>query len=135
MPARSRLTKSTAAPTESKQHKYRYHLPLLAIGIACCVWLVLVLTRQFPHQVADVLLTNAYLPLLLPFFLSVTFITGYAALSIKIGASIGFFTTLLLFFRLQQIRFEWWWIALFISFFALVVYLEYSLHKNRQKQV
>ncbi len=101
----------------SKQ--YIKHVPLLILSMLFFFWCIQVITTKQPQAVANFLVHQLYLPLLLPFFLFITFFTGYLTLNIKRGSVIALFSSLLLLFRLQHIEFTYWWIFIFCLAFIL----------------
>lgn len=99
MHSRSRLKKQALnTPQHSK------HIPLLLLAGFNLILLVFIITSKFPTEIADVFVHQAYIPLLLPFFLCTSFLFGFITLNIKQGSIIGLFTTILLLFRLQHIQ-------------------------------
>ncbi len=98
--------------------QYIHHIPLLLLSVIFFFWCVQVFTTKQPQDIANFLLYQAYLPLLIPFFLFVTFLTGYLTLNIRRGSIMGLFATLLLLFRLQQIEFTTLWLFLILVLFT-----------------
>lgn len=98
--------------------QYIQHIPLLLLSVIFFFWCVQVFTTKQPQDIANFLLYQAYLQLLIPFFLFVTFLTGYLTLNIRRGSVMGLFATLLLLFRLQQIEFTTLWLFLILVLFT-----------------
>ena len=98
--------------------QYIHHIPLLLLSIIFFFWCVQVFTTKQPQDIANFLLYQAYLQLLIPFFLFITFLTGYLTLNIRRGSVMGLFATVLLLFRLQQIEFTILWLFLILVLFT-----------------
>ena len=98
----------------SDNHPYIRHIPLLILSSLCIAWLLRVAITTYPQEIANFLIPQSYLPILVPFFLACLFLFGYLTLNIKKGFVLAFFSTLLVLFRLQQIAFEIWWLIIFI---------------------
>lgn len=109
-----RTSNSKNLPSQHVQY-----IPLLFLSVIFFFWCMQVFTTKQPTQVANFLIYQAYIPLLIPFFLLATFLSGYLMLNIKRGLVVGIFSTLALLFRLQQVEISTFWIFLFIIFFAL----------------
>jgi len=116
MSSRSRLQKNQ--PINSP---YLKHFPLLIISGVFFILIISIISNNKPEQIANWGISQSYLPLITPFFFFMTFLSGYATLNIKRGGVIGLFTTLLLLFRLQQIKFASWWLIPFIIVFGIFV--------------
>lgn len=110
---------------------YIKHIPLLCIAIVCLIWILKVVTRRNPEEVANWGITQLYLPLISPFFLFTTFLFGYLTLNMRRGGVIGIFSTLLLLFRLQQIEFSLNWL---IPFFVIFIVFLISSKKDESEK-
>ena len=117
MSSRSRLQKN-----QTNSSAYGKHLPLAILALLCLAWLLHILFFNAPEEIANFGVHQLYLPFLAPFFLFMTFFSGYLLLNIKRGSVIGLFTTLLVLFRLQQIEFETWWVLTLSLIFAIFVF-------------
>ncbi len=125
--ARSRLptsTKTKSRPEKNRLQKkiqlpifqtYLKHWPALILGLffsTCCGF---ILTKIFPNQIQHWLVPNAYFPFLLNFFLASFFLTSFILLNTRRGFLLSFGLTTLVFFRLQQVIFEFNWFLLLIG--------------------
>lgn len=114
---------SKFAPQKSLKFKYIKHAPLLLLAIVCAFWTKNVLVTKYPAEVAHFILPNTYFTVLLPVIFTITFVSAYITLNIKRGLVLGIAGTLLLFFKLQNIQFEVWWLIIFtaITFLGLLL--------------
>lgn len=119
MSSRSRLITNN----KPRHSLYIRHLHLLVLSLLFAVFVIRIITTKLPDEVANVLIFQSYLPLLIPFFLCITFLSGYLMLNIRRGVVIGVFSVLLLLFKLQQIKIEIWWLTIFFTLCAIFLVL------------
>lgn len=128
MTAKSRLspeTHKTLSQNNTKNRNrqssnlYSKHLLLLILSGVFYLIVFYLLTNFPPKSVANVPLTNLYLPLLLPFFLANYFLISFILLNTKRGFIFSLLLTCLLFFKLQQISFEVWWLIILTLIFIV----------------
>ena len=124
MSSRSRLKKHQ--DSTSSRSKYLRYLPMLLIAILCFLWAIFTLTVKYPQEVADFILPQAYLPLIVPVYFALTFLFGYLTLNIRVGSAVGAGISLLLLFKLQQIAFEGWWIVLYLLIWITALFTSRS---------
>jgi len=111
--AKKERTSKFSSHQQSLKFKYLKHSPLLLVAILCAFWTKNILVTKYPTEIAHFILPNSYLALLLPVFLTITFVSTYLLLNMKRGIVLGIAGTLLLFFKLQNIQFEVWWLIIF----------------------
>ena len=126
MSARSRLNpnlkktllkKQDRVVTPSNRNQYIKHLPLLLLSASLYYLVYHLLFNVYPQGIANIPIYNSYAGLLIPFFLSNSLLLSYLFLNSKRGIRLSFLLTIILFLKLQQFIFEYWWfIPLVISF-------------------
>ena len=77
-------------------------VPLLGISILAIIILVYMLTSIYPDQIAHLVLYQAYIPLLIIFFIASWSLILFFTNSGPIGTLVGGWLTLLLFLKLQN---------------------------------
>lgn len=76
--------------------------PLLGIAILALIILVYMLTSIYPDQIAHLILYQAYIPLLIIFFIASWSLVIFFTNSGPVGTIVGGWLTLLLFLKLQN---------------------------------
>lgn len=100
--------------------RYLLHLPLLILSAPFYFVLYYILVNVYPKSIADFPLYNCYLGLLFPLFLANFFSLSYLLLNLKRGLSFSLLITVLVFLKLQQFIFEYWWFVPLVIFFVIV---------------
>lgn len=138
MPAKSRLKPEIKKELLKKRVKFhevslskRYfkHIPLLILSLPFYLLINYILHNVYPQDIANILIYNSYLCLLVPFFIANGFLISYFLLNSKRGFDISLFLTLILFLRLQHFIFEYWW---FIP--TVIVFVIYEKFSNAVEQ-
>jgi hypothetical protein len=127
MSSRSRLKKN-----QFHNSLYLKYLPLLVAACFCFTWVVNTVVNKYPQEIANFLLPQLYLPLLLPLFLLISFSFGYFLLNFKRGLIIAWFLSLLLFFKLQQIEFSLDWLIFLTLIFLINFIINKKITPNRE---
>ncbi|MCB9801773.1 MAG: hypothetical protein H6774_01655, partial [Pseudomonadales bacterium] len=90
-------------------------------GAVVLYWLFLTLTTRHPHELQNVLVTNSYLPVLLALFIALFGISSFFWADARRGWITALGSTLLVFFRLQHVVFELWWLLPLLSIFGILL--------------
>lgn len=85
--------------------KYLSHLPTLFLSLLFYYLMWLLMHHVYPSQIQNFIITNAYLPLALLFFLANFFLASFLLLSTKKGLIISLILVFALEFHLQKITF------------------------------
>lgn len=131
MASKSRLQKKQ--PTDYSP--YIKHSPLLMLTLVSFFWIINIITTKDPSQIANYIIPQLYLQIIVPFFIFMSSLFGYLTLNIRRGGVIAFFTSLLLLFRLQQIQFEAWWLTPLFIIFAVLILLSRKTKKKSKREI
>ncbi len=131
----------TIAPSRKKQKrnykipaflkKYLSHLPtlLLSLPFYIIVWRILI--KTYPKQIQNFILSDSYLPLLIPFFLGNLFFFSFLFLKTRRGLLTSILINILLVLHLQKIWLTWQ-ISLSIGAFFVIIELVLNYFNDKK---
>lgn len=125
------LKKITNFDDVSLPKRYLKHLPLLILSIPFFILIYYILHNVYPQDLGNTPINNSYLGLLIPFFVANSLLFSYLFLNTRRGSSASLFITVLLFLKLQNFIFEYWW---FISIVIVFVIYEKIADKITDKK-
>lgn len=114
--SRKRVQTSISS-SESLKKRYLKQLPTLLVSIPFYFVVYYIITTIQPTAIQHLFIPNTYLPLQVPLFIANFFFFSFLFLKSRRGFLMSFFISLLLFFRLQNIVFEWQWFLLLTGIF------------------
>jgi hypothetical protein len=129
--ARSRL-KVKKPPFFKKYLSYSY---CLFIALFAYFLLYLLISKIYPSQIQNFLFKNSYLPFFALLFIANFLLFTFLFLNKKIGLTISFFMHLLIYFRLNQLRFDFASVLFIIitgTIFASLIFFD-EIKKNYKK--
>lgn len=129
---------SKLSAISDRSKKYLKHLPTLAIALLGHWLLYILMSRVRPEQVQNILVPNAYLPVLALFAISQFFLWSYVFLHRRRGLLTAVFCTTSLFLRVSNFAWDWRLIVGLIVFAiieALVTYVERRVSRERKEIV
>lgn len=109
--ARSRL-KPKKAPFFKKYLSYIYCLLISLMGYFL---FYLLISKVYPTQIQNFIFKNSYLPFFLLLFIANFFFFAFLFLNKKIGVIIAFLINLLLYFKINDLSFDW------LSFLVIIL--------------
>jgi hypothetical protein len=107
------------------------YLPILIVSFIFYYGVYHIFVNVSPDSIANYLLPNTYLPLLVTFFLANFFLFTYIFLNKNFGLLISLFLTTLMFMRLQQVVFEIWWLLALAMFLLSGPALRLTLFREK----
>lgn len=110
-------------------HTNKYDLLNLLSSLFFFLSCYLIMINFSPKEVANFLVSNSYLPLLLPLLLALYFLAKFLKLKNRLAFCLSFELTLLVFFRLQSIQFNFFLISIFLI--PLVLYFVFQQIEQR----
>ncbi len=115
-----RITKKSSVSNQLPlAQKYIKHLPLLLLAGLCYAITASIFTFIDPEKIRNVILTNAYFPLLGITAIGHFFLFTFFFLHIRRGILMSIFLTLLLFCQLQQVLY--WQVIVFCTLPLLLI--------------
>lgn len=130
--ARSRLKTTISSTAEDRQRLiklYLKHFPLLLLSFPGYLLVFWLLHSYYPPELAHWLMPNSYLPLQLPLYVSNMFLFSFLLLNTKAGSLLAMIVSILLFFHLNLVVYEFWWVSLFTVFFGVMFYFTIRSHR------
>lgn len=114
--------------------KYFQHVQTLLLSLPGIVLTFFILTSVYPDDIKNFLIPQSYLPLLISFFAGSFFLLSFIFLNTRRGLWLSVYLTLLLFFKLQMVTYDFFSIGIPLMFFGILELSWMLFLKNNTKK-
>lgn len=116
----NQIKRATKRHHTSLLKRFWQQLPTLMMAAPFLGASYYILTSIHPYQIKNFLAPNSYLPLLASTFLGSFFLLSFLFLSTRRGFLLSLMLNLVLFFKLQQVIFNWQLVVSLVIFFVII---------------